>query len=105
MDFFCCLIFSAKPHRLVIDRGLNRVFDGIVYCIPIVLDVEVLGGDGSVYGVIETFGGCYLGVRWPGRCFGVDYRFVYVTTGMRPIGWTCGGAATAYERTTIVLAV
>jgi len=71
---------------------------------PVVLDVEVLRGDGRVDGVVEALGRRDLVVRRP-RALRVDDRLVYVASGVRPVRWTGRRAATAHERAAVVLAV
>lgn len=71
---------------------------------PVVLNVEVLRGDGRVDGVVEAFGRRDLVVGRP-RTLRVDDRLVYVAPGMGPVRWTCRRAATADERAAVILTV
>lgn len=71
---------------------------------PVVLNVEVLRGDGRVDGVVETFGRRNLVVGWP-RTLRVDDRLVYVAPGMGPVRWAGRRAATADERAAVILTV
>lgn len=71
---------------------------------PVVLDVEVLRGDGRVDGVVEAFGRRDLVVGRP-RTFRVDDRLVYVAPGMGPVRWAGRRAATADERAAVILTV
>lgn len=71
---------------------------------PVVLDVEVLRGDGRVDGVVEAFGRWDLVVGRP-RTLRVDDRLVYVAPGMGPVRWAGWRTATADERAAVILTV
>lgn len=71
---------------------------------PVILNVEVLRGDGRVDGVVEAFGWRDLVVGRP-CTLRVNDRLIYVASGMGPVRWTGWRAATADERAAVILTV
>lgn len=82
----------------------RRIESGNAADSPVVLDVEVLRGDGRVDGIVEALGRRDLVVRRP-RALRVDDRLVYVAPGVGPVRGAGRRAATADERAAVILAV
>lgn len=77
---------------------------------PVILDIEILGGDGGIDGVVEALGGRQLAVvlARPGAAarVRVDDGLVYVAARVRPRRRRRGRRApAAHQRTAVVLAV